>query len=795
MTNNLPPTPQRIGKYELRERLGRGGMAEVWKTYDTQLERYVAIKLLHADLQNDPDFMTRFSREARVIASLHHPNIVQIHDFQVTQPSEGSATIPYMVMDYIQGTTLAEYIRTTSRVGKFASASEIIQLFTSISKAIDYAHQHGMIHRDIKPSNILLDKRHTDQNTMGEPILTDFGIAKLMSASGGTISGTWLGTPLYISPEQAQGQPGNERSDIYSLAVILYEMCTGFQPFRGENVPVIMMQHIQSPPPPPALFNPRISPALSMVILRGLAKDPAARFSSASALTAALAEALNAPSSANMNQPGNIPNYLEGPTYLSPIQPPLLPSMTPSFYPSVGTASVGQPATNFASQTPAQAAQMSGPNPINSAAPAIGNQTPSFGLTNLSVTPSPALTPSSGKQRNGLRAALIALAIIVLLGTGLGGLYLLNRHPAAPVVASSQIRGHVIFISSGITSEYSNQGINDELQMDLQNISNPASGMSYYAWLLGDATQPLSPPIFLGKLTVSNGQVHFHYSGDIHHTNLTAITSRFLITEESATFLPSVPSPDQSAWRFYAQLPQTPDSMDMMHEGALQHVRHLLADAPELMSINLPGGLDTWLFRNTEKIVEWAGSARDELSNHPPNTGLLRRQVIRILDYLDGKVYVQQDVPAGTPNLVKSRIAPLAFLEFDAQKQQPPGLLYLIGIHLTALTQAPGVSEEKHKLAAQINQGIKNIQAWLGQVHQDAKQLVGWTDQQLATQNALSVLDDLVANALYAFIGRPDPSTGQIQEGVVQVHYNIQGLVTYDVSPYQSSQSTQTPGM
>src|SRR5579863_1296450 len=133
-----------LGKYELRQCLGRGGMAEVWKALDTQLQRYVAIKILHADLQADPDFMTRFAREGRVVASLHHPNIVQIYDFQVPQPSSSREDIAYMVMDYIEGETLAHYIAETSHKGQFPSASNIVYLFASLSSAIDYAHQHGM---------------------------------------------------------------------------------------------------------------------------------------------------------------------------------------------------------------------------------------------------------------------------------------------------------------------------------------------------------------------------------------------------------------------------------------------------------------------------------------------------------------------------------------------------------------------------------------------------------------------------------------------------------------------------
>ena len=279
--------PQRLGKYELQEQLGRGGMAEVWKAFDTQLQRYVAIKILHADLQSDPEFITRFTREARVIASLHHPNIVKIHDFQTIQQPGSTIPIAYMVMDYIEGRTLAQYIQNTSRANQFPPPADILYLFTAISKAIDYAHQKGMIHRDIKPANILLDKREMGLNAVGEPVLTDFGIAKLIDTASGTVSGVWLGTPLYISPEQAQGQPGNERSDIYSLGVILYEICSGRQPFRGESATAIRWQHIHSLPPPPSLLNTNISPALAQVILRAMAKDPADRFSSAFALTAA----------------------------------------------------------------------------------------------------------------------------------------------------------------------------------------------------------------------------------------------------------------------------------------------------------------------------------------------------------------------------------------------------------------------------------------------------------------------------------------------------------------------------
>src|SRR5579884_3756738 len=363
--------PRRLGKYELQEQLGRGSMAEVWKALDTQLQRYVAIKLLHANLQEDPHFIVRFEREAQLIASLHHPNIVQIHDFQIAF-SEQEGTLAYMVMEYVEGQTLADYIGQTSRRGNIPSPAEVVQLFTSISLAIDYAHQQGMIHRDIKPANILLDKRNTTRNPMGEPILTDFGLAKLMATSTKTLSGLWLGTPLYISPEQAQGHPGNERSDIYSLGVVLYELCTGVPPFQGDNPAAIMMQHVNVLPTPPSLINPYIPPALSMVILRALAKEPSARFASASTMAAALAEAFNMPVPDELGQPTFPQESMYMPTYLTPRsasspgqQPssPGLPTISPdvSLSPAQGQAPLNRDSWPGIPVTPNFTLQQSNP--------------------------------------------------------------------------------------------------------------------------------------------------------------------------------------------------------------------------------------------------------------------------------------------------------------------------------------------------------------------------------------------------------------------------------------------------
>ena len=243
-----------------------------------------------------------------------------------------------MVMDYIEGPTLADYIAHTSARQHFPPASDLVRLFACISSAVDYAHQHGVIHRDIKPANILLDQHTRSRNPMGEPLLTDFGLAKLLGTSTSLASGFWSGTELYLSPEQAQGYVGNERSDLYALGVILYELCTGMPPFQGESPTLILQQHVTATPTSPVLLNPAIPPALTMVILRGLAKDPAARFPSASAMTQALAHALSVEVPEDLSPPVSPPDAMHEPTLFRPRSFNAQPGPAPSPAASTGSS-------------------------------------------------------------------------------------------------------------------------------------------------------------------------------------------------------------------------------------------------------------------------------------------------------------------------------------------------------------------------------------------------------------------------------------------------------------------------
>lgn len=271
---------QMLGPYQIISQIGKGGMATVYKAYQVTMERYVALKVVAGQLADEPSFMHRFRQEARMIANLEHPHILPVHDF-------GEADgIPYMVMRFLEAGTLNERLDAGQ-----LSLPEIDRIFSQLTEALEYAHENGVIHRDIKPSNAMLDRR-------GDVFLTDFGIAKMLEGTAAlTATGAITGTPAYMSPEQAQGLKVDQRSDIYSLGIVLFQMLAGHLPFEAETPMAVLFKQIQDPPPPLSLVRPDLSYALEAVLLKALAKNPADRYGSMNAFRTgwknALAEASN----------------------------------------------------------------------------------------------------------------------------------------------------------------------------------------------------------------------------------------------------------------------------------------------------------------------------------------------------------------------------------------------------------------------------------------------------------------------------------------------------------------------
>ncbi len=260
-----------IGKFEIVQKLGEGGMADVYKAFQPSLNRHVAIKVIHRHLAQQEQFLSRFRREAQAVASLRHPNIVQVHDFDVFEEQ------PYMVMEFIDGPSLSQRMRMRQANKQPWSIQEVLGVMSDVGGALAYAHKHEMIHRDIKPANVMCDPG-------GRYILTDFGLAKMLSGPSHTVTGTVMGTPAYMSPEQCQGKPGDESADIYSLGIVLFELATGQLPFDSDSQLGFLMKHVNEPPPPPNSIKPDLPSWMTIAIMRALEKDEDDRYPTVDAL-------------------------------------------------------------------------------------------------------------------------------------------------------------------------------------------------------------------------------------------------------------------------------------------------------------------------------------------------------------------------------------------------------------------------------------------------------------------------------------------------------------------------------
>jgi serine/threonine-protein kinase len=264
-------------RYRILRRLGSGGMADVWLAEDAHLQRRVALKVLHSRYLQDQQFVARFQREAESAAGLQHPNIVSVFD----RGQDGE--VNYIAMRYVEGPTLKELI------DRGLTPDQAVALVRQVLEGARFAHRNGIVHRDLKPQNVIVDEE-------GKAVVTDFGIARA-GVSEITQTGSVMGTPHYLSPEQAQGFDVTPVSDLYSIGVILYEALTRRVPFEGESAVAVAMKQVSQVPQRPSSINPQVSPALDAVVMRALEKDPGQRFQSADAFIAALDAALRDPGS------------------------------------------------------------------------------------------------------------------------------------------------------------------------------------------------------------------------------------------------------------------------------------------------------------------------------------------------------------------------------------------------------------------------------------------------------------------------------------------------------------------
>lgn len=289
------------GRYEVLELIGRGGMAEVYLGRDKRLSRTVAIKLLRSDIAEDPTFQARFRREAQSAAALNHPAIVGVYDFgeEVVTRADGSTqTVPYLVMEYVQGHTVRELLSE----GEAVPIDEAGEIVSGVLQALGYSHRNGIVHRDIKPGNIMLT------NT-GEVKVMDFGIARAIEDSAVTVTQTHavVGTAQYLSPEQARGEVVDARSDIYSCGCLLYELLTGRPPFKGDSAVAIAYQHVRELPVPPSQIAPDVPESMDRVVMKALAKHREDRYQNADQMRADLQAAIrglqvNAPATETWQQ-------------------------------------------------------------------------------------------------------------------------------------------------------------------------------------------------------------------------------------------------------------------------------------------------------------------------------------------------------------------------------------------------------------------------------------------------------------------------------------------------------------
>lgn len=387
-----PPGPHTAGvrrlggRYELGDRLGRGGTAEVHAAHDLRLDRGVAVKTLRSDLVGDPKSLARFRSEARSAASLNHPSIVAVYD--TDEDMVDGTFVPYIVMERVDGATFAALLHDGQRL----PPARALELTAGVLEALAHAHHHGIVHSDIKPANVMLTHD-------GAVKVTDFGIARLVEVQGVDLPAdtTVVGTPPYLSPEQARGAAVGAPADLYSTGCLLYELLTGRPPFLGAGVMDLVIQHVEATPEPPSAHVPELSPECDALVLRALNKEPTDRPPNAEAMLDAVERVLGGLPSGDSGPPTYSPHTPNPPTYSPPTSGP-----SPS---SLHTA----PTLAFPAAEP------------TAAEPTVVAPT---AITPTAITPT-ALTPKRRsrppRRRGGRTAALLAGALLVVVAVVASG--------------------------------------------------------------------------------------------------------------------------------------------------------------------------------------------------------------------------------------------------------------------------------------------------------------------------------------------------------------------------------------
>ncbi len=786
----MSTVPQKLGKYELRKSLGRGNVGEVWQGYDLQAKSDVVVKVLHTDLQSDPNFMKRFTTEGQKIVSLRHDNIVSVYDVAIAHQEQATNTTAYIVSAYVEGQTLEKHITGIHKKGPLLSLPDIVYLFTSLGVAIDYAHQKGIVHGNIKPSNILLDKQHINRFALGEPMLTDFGLPLLL---GDTAS---IGTPHYMSPEQARGDAPNNRSDIYALGVILYELCTGTKPFRDESSVAVMLQHMNTLPTPPLLINAQLPPALSEVILRAMAKDTATRYAMASLLATAIADACSIRStitlphiaiaeeeSAYHAASGQYGSFLGVSQPTDPTRP--VTPATPRIYtkpstpiPALPVATTNAPLVTDASRkqriitptpapitkkipTPLPASTLpmhTVPQPARSMSEAEKVTQP-FMVTQTyaPATSSQALPniqfPSATRSKHSritdvpMYTVLAIFALILLIATGIIGSVLLNSKNAD----SSAVVGHVFFQDDAL-------GHADVLRLNIQNIAAPPENKVYQAWLQDNKHHTLS----LGPLTLNNDTATLFYPGNTKHTNLLSLAQEIFVTDENTGQTPSTPVGNVVY-------------MATFDTATLQYVKNILYQTPNFPTND---SVIVDMLETIKSINDKGGSLVDSIQG-THDYALAKRQAIRIIELIDGTQYAKTsgDLPKDMPSEVYARMGLLS-----SPTQQ--GYIDTLGTQLDKLQQAAPNNASLQQHIQNVKSAVTDLRQWVQSLRSYDRPLVQATT--IANPALLSNALQVRQLASDAYTGRivppndsPSPSLGSA--GAYQAYTECQYLATLDV--------------